>query len=91
VSDPMPPAEWGKRIKSRDAVPGHVFPPRPETVEVTASDIDERVAGETGHEGYRPAEAPVHSTPSLVRPEDERPPRWRRPPGQVDDLGEPSG
>jgi len=103
-SDPMPPSEWSSRIKRKGNEPSHKFPPRPEVVPVSESDLGERADGPAKHEGYSPPDAPrhptpellrpeesVHPTPELLRPEQSRRPLWRRPPGQKDDLGEPTG
>lgn len=90
-SDPIPPEEWSSRIESTEQAAGHEFPPRPEVVQVTESDLAEQADGTTEHEGYWPSDAPRHSTPDLLLPEQSRPPLWRRPPGQQDDLGEPTG
>jgi hypothetical protein len=90
VPDPIPPEEWSSRIESRGEGPAHEFPPRPEVVQVTESDLAERGGG-PGHEGSRPSDAPRHATPELLRPEQQRRPLWRRPPGQQDDMGEPTG
>src|SRR4051794_36955990 len=89
--DPMPPEEWSSRIESKGDGPGHEFPPRPEVVQVSESDFAERAEGPAEHEGYSPSDAPLHRTPEGPRPEQSRRPLWRRPPGQEDDLGEPTG
>jgi hypothetical protein len=91
MSDPIPPEEWSSRIERREAGSGHVFPPRPEVVQVTASDLDERADDPAVHEGHRPSDAPTHPAPELLRPEQQPRPRWRRPAGQQDDMGEPTG
>jgi hypothetical protein len=91
MSDPIPPEEWSSRIEPRDGESGHGFPPRPEVVEVTESDLADRGDGSAEHEGYRPDDAPLSPTPRLLRPEQQQRPRWRRPPGQEDDMGEPTG
>lgn len=90
-SDPIPPSEWGSLLEGESDGPRHEFPPRPETVQVTGSDVAEAADGATEHEGRRPGDAPRRSTLKQVRPEPSRPPLWRRPPGQEDDLGEPTG
>jgi V8-like Glu-specific endopeptidase len=89
VPDPLPPEEWTSRIESRGEGPGHEFPPRPEVVAVTESDLAEQAAGQE-HEGYIPSELAMHATPELLRPEQQRWPPWRRPPGQRDEIGEPT-
>jgi V8-like Glu-specific endopeptidase len=89
MSDPIPPAEWSSRIERRGDGSGHVFPPRPEVVQVTASDLAERAGGPAVHEGYRPSDAPTHPAPELLRPEQRRRSPWRRPAGLQDDMGEP--
>ena len=96
MADPIPPEEWGSRVEDggyepaqRGDGPLHDFPPRPEVVAVAESDLAERARGVGEHEGYRPADAPVHPTPDLLRPERFRRPLWRREPGQEDDMGEP--
>jgi hypothetical protein len=91
MSDPIPPDEWSSRIQRRDAESGHFFPPRPEVVEATESDLVERAHGPVEHEGHRPTDAPLRPAPQLLPPEQQRAPLWRRPPGQHDDLGEPTG
>ncbi|CAN5573328.1 hypothetical protein BH20ACT19_BH20ACT19_05610 [soil metagenome] len=88
--DPIPPAEWSSVLESEGDGPRHEFAPRPEVVEVTASDLAESAEGATEHEGYQPSDAPRRSAPQQVRPEQSRPPLWRRPAGQEDDLGEPA-
>lgn len=88
--DPIPPEEWSSCIESNSDEPGHEFPPRPEVVQVTESDLGERTDGPAEHEGYSPGDAPRHPTPELLRPEQSKPPLWRRPPGQKDDVGEPT-
>jgi V8-like Glu-specific endopeptidase len=96
MSDPIPPEEWSSSIERRGDGSGrgdgsdHVFPPRPEVVEVTESDLARRGDGPAEHEGYLPDDVPLSPTPELLRPEQFRPPLWRRPPGQQDDVGEPS-
>ena len=89
---PIPPREWNSRIPARDVDSGHDFPPRPEVVEVTESDLDRipRAAGVVEHEGHRPSDAPLRSTPEVVPPEQQTRGRWQRPPGQEDDKGEPT-
>ena len=89
-SDPLPPAEWGSLLESKGDGPGHEFPPRPEVVAVTPSDLAERTADVSAHDGYWPTDAPRSPTPELLRPEHRRRPVWRRPPGQKDDMGEPA-
>ena len=89
--DPIPPDEWGMRIQPRNAETRYVFPPRPEVIEVTEPDLSQRAAGAAGHEGYRPDDAPLNPIPQMLRPEQQRRPLWRRPPGQQDDMGEPTG
>jgi hypothetical protein len=90
MSLPLPPDEWDRRIQRRDAEPAHEFPPRPEVVDATQSDPGGPQAP-AEHEGFRPSDAPLRQVPHLLRPEQQRPPGWRRPPGQQDDLGEPTG
>jgi hypothetical protein len=89
--EPMPPEEWPTRIPTEaEDGPRHEFPARPEVVQVTESDLGERAQGPAEHEGHAPRDVPRHSTPTLLRPEQSRPGLWRRPPGQKDDLGEPT-
>ena len=90
MSDPIPADEWSSRIPAESGTPVHEFPPRPDVVQVAESDLAERALGSAEHEGHRPADAPVHPTPDLLRPEQQRRPLWRRPPGQKDDKGEPT-
>lgn len=90
MSLPLPPDEWETRIQAREVESGHEFPPRPEVIDVSDSE-PEQLQAPAEHEGYRPSEAPLRPVPHLLRPEGQRPPGWRRPPGQHDDLGEPSG
>jgi hypothetical protein len=93
MSNPIPPDEWNERVERRDAEPAHEFPPRPEVVEVTDAEFEERVEGPVRSEGHNPREAsPRPAEPRLLPPEEPRQrPMWRRPPGQRDDLGEPTG
>jgi hypothetical protein len=94
MSDPIPPAEWEARVASGDdREPGHVFPPRPEVVKVTEAEPAQRAEGPAGHEGHPgPAQKqPPRTTPAILPPEGERRPLWRRPAGQQDDKGEPTG
>jgi V8-like Glu-specific endopeptidase len=89
MPDPIPPDEWGSQIERRGEGTAHEFPPRPEVVVVTEADA-RRAEGRREHEGYWPSDAPRHPTPDLLRPEEVRRPLWRRPPGQQDDVGEPT-
>ena len=89
MSEPIPPEEWDARVQRRAVEPGHVFPARPEVVQVTEADLAQRAAV-TESEGYRPSDMPLNPTPNLLRPEQQQRPLWRRPPGQKDDMGEPT-
>lgn len=94
MAAPIPPNEWSSRIQQRSAESGHVFPPRPEVVEVSHADVA-RVRAQAGgapaeHDGYCPSDAPMRPTPQLLRPEEQRRAQWRRAAGQQDDMGEPS-
>ena len=91
MSDPMPPDEWSTSVQRQEAEPGHAFPPRPDVVEVSGSNLAQPAEGMAEHEGHRPSHAAVRPEPQLLPPEQERAPRWRRPPGQKDDMGEPTG
>ena len=91
MPEPMPPEEWPARIERRGGGPRHEFPPRPDVVQVREPERRERTHGSAGYAGHAPADAPSTPSPNLLRPEQTRPPRWRRPPGQKDDLGEPTG
>lgn len=87
MSDPLPPDEWEQRIGR----PGD-RPPRPDVVTVPGG---ERPVLPAEHAPSAPAGVPIHPTPDLAPP-DPTPPgggqtRWRRPPGQQDDVGEPTG
>jgi hypothetical protein len=91
---PIPPEEWPARIEPDGDRAIHKFPPRPDDVQVREAERDEGTRGSAGHAGAVRADAPRTKTPqapNLLRPEATRPPRWRRPPGQKDDLGEPTG
>ena len=90
MSDPIPPSEWSSRIQERNADYDPVFPPRPEVVQVTDIDSVQGAANATEHAGHRPINAPVNPAPQLLSPEQQRPARWRRPPGQQDNKGEPT-
>lgn len=87
MSEPVPPAEWAGRIGAREGGEvAHTFPPRPEVVQVGGTEGAQETAG------HAPESVPVHPEPEPVRPQRQEPrPMWRRPPGQRDDLGEPSG
>lgn len=92
MTAPLPPTEWGAPTDAslrRSDETAHSFPPGPEVVEVTGADLAEHAGAAAEHEGYRPEDAPLRPTPQLLRPELQRPPLWRRPPGQQDDMGEP--
>jgi V8-like Glu-specific endopeptidase len=93
MTAPLPPTEWGGPTggsERRGDETAHTFPPRPEVVAVTGTDLAERAVAAAEHEGHRPDDAPLRLTPQLLRPEVQRRPRWRRPPGQQDDVGEPA-
>jgi hypothetical protein len=90
MSDPIPPDEWSSRIAPRNPESGHGLPPRPEVIEVTEADLANRAAVPAENEGFRPGDAPLRPTPQLLHPEQQRQPLWRRPPGQKDDMGEPT-
>ncbi|CAN5573384.1 hypothetical protein BH20ACT19_BH20ACT19_05620 [soil metagenome] len=89
--DPIPPDEWGSLLEEEGDGPRHEFAPRPEVVQVSASDLAEPADGAMEHEGHRPSATPRRSRPQQAPPEQSRPPLWRRPAGQEDDLGEPTG
>ncbi|MGW4203210.1 trypsin-like serine peptidase [Streptomyces sp. NPDC004726] len=96
MSAPIPPSEWEARIPARPAAaaglaPAHAFPPRPEAVRVTESDVA-ALAAEVplDVDGFRPEGVPLSPVPQPVPEELVRRPRWRRPAGQEDDLGEPT-
>jgi hypothetical protein len=90
MSAPLPPDEWETRIPAKHIEPRHAFPPRPEVSDATESEPEPpQVPAE--HEGYRPNDVSLRPAPHLLRPEQQRPPGWRRPPGQQDDKGEPTG
>jgi V8-like Glu-specific endopeptidase len=90
MADPIPPEAWGAEIERRGEGARHEFPPRPEVVSVTEADLPEPTDRPADHQGYWPSDAARHPTPDLLRPEEFRPPPWRRPLGQEDDLGEPT-
>lgn len=87
MSDPIPPAEWETRVPSE-------VPPRPEVVEAAEAEPAQGTEGPAGHEGHPGPEQqsyPPRTTPTLLPPEGARRPLWRRPAGQRDDKGEPTG
>ena len=90
MPDPIPTNDWSSQIQQRNAEVGHVFPPRPEVVQVTQADLARRAVGTVEPDGYCPSNAPLRPTPQLLRPEQERRALWRRAPGQQDDKGEPT-
>lgn len=86
MSDPMPPAEWEARVPSE-------APPRPEVVEAAEAEPAQDDEGPAGHEGHPGPEQnhPPRMTSAPLPPEGKRRPLWRRPAGQRDDKGEPTG
>ena len=89
MSDPRPPDPEEQRAgRSED----RSAPPRPDVV--TVPDFEQ---GELPSESEpsTPPGAPVHRTPDPAprdpTPGGPRPGHWRRPPGQEDDMGEPTG
>jgi V8-like Glu-specific endopeptidase len=91
VTAPLPPSEWGGADDRRAARSDvrHEFPPRPEVVEISESDLDARAVGATEHDGQSPPDLPVRPLPGLLRPEEVRRPPWRRTTDREDDRGEP--
>jgi hypothetical protein len=93
MSDPVPPDEWEQRVGRPVHRPP---PPRPDVVQVTEADLAAQGELPAEHDPSLPAGAPVHPTPDLAPPDptpraQDRPAGWRRPPGQQDDRGEPTG
>ncbi|MCB5164416.1 hypothetical protein LG634_06150 [Streptomyces bambusae] len=90
MSDPIPPADWEEHFgPGPRPAPAEGAPPRPDVVQVTepegAEEDESRTAAHPG--SGRPVEVPPLPAP----PPGEAPrPRWRRPPGQRDDKGEPT-
>jgi hypothetical protein len=88
MSDPLPPDEWGQHVGRPE---DRARPPRPDVVTIPDGEQTELPAE---HEPSAPAGVPVHRTPDLAPPgpppQGGGPPRWRRPPGQEDDVGEPT-
>jgi len=86
MSDPIPPAEWEARVRSE-------APPRPVVVEVAEAEPARGAEGPVGHEGHPGPDQnhPPWTAPAPLPPEGERRPLWRRPAGQRDDKGEPTG
>ncbi len=100
MSDPIPPAEWEARVGSgNDEDRGPVFPPRPDVVEVTETEPAGSAEGTVGSEGTvghqglpgPEQERSERTAPAMLPPEGRRRPMWRRPAGQRDDKGEPTG
>jgi hypothetical protein len=90
MPEPIPPEEWAAEIERRADGPRHEFPPRPDVVQVREPERPVGTEGSAGQAGQTPAGAQPSSAPNLLGPEERRPRGWRRPPGQKDDLGEPT-
>ena len=91
MPEPIPPEKWPSQTQRRGDGAKHEFPPRPDVVQVRESARPEGTHGSAGHAGHAPADVQRNATPNLLPPEQTRPSLWRRPPGQTDDLGEPTG